>query len=96
MEQVFPVLPGVDDAHIVIKGNGQEIKDLIVLPLNDDRGTIVSRWKFTWRERFRLFWTGQIFLSQLTFYDDIQPVRLDSESPIPPTIGAAHLIARND
>lgn len=39
---------------------------------------VISRWRMTWRERLRVFLTGDLFLSQLTFWQRLQPVKLST------------------
>jgi len=33
------------------------------IPVNRAHGVVLSRWKATWRERFKIFWYGTIWLS---------------------------------
>ena len=53
------------------------------LPLpafTNDRETI-SLWALTWRERFRLLFTGRLWLRQLNFGQALQPQKLCLETP---------------
>jgi hypothetical protein len=49
---------------------------LPVVKLLDDGGMVISRWRLTWIERLRVLFTGDVFLSQLTFNEPLQPVKL--------------------
>lgn len=43
------------------------------LPVWRDRTVTISCWSLSWSERLRLFWTGQLWLSQLNFNQPLQP-----------------------
>ncbi len=44
-------------------------------------GTVVSKWKFSWKERLNILFNGSIYLSILTFNNALQPVRLSIDRP---------------
>ena len=44
-------------------------------------GTVISCWRFSWRERLKLLITGKIWLKVLTFNQPLQPQRLDVDRP---------------
>ena len=46
------------------------------------RGKSTSCWKLTWKERFKIFRTGIIWNSQLTFGKTYQPTHLSVTKPI--------------
>jgi hypothetical protein len=54
---------------------------------NDDEGTIAVCWQLTWRERFKLLFTGRLWQYVLTFHGPLQPQLLTTEKPTfpPPT-----------
>ncbi len=46
------------------------------LPLpafRSEDGQVVSCWQLTWKERFKLLWTGKLFLMIATFNKPLQP-----------------------
>ena len=47
----------------------------------ESNGRVTTRWKLTWRERFKLFFTGDLWLEVLTFNRPLQPVKLSVEEP---------------
>lgn len=47
-----------------------------------DDGTVISRWRLTWRERLRVLWTGSLWCSVLTFNHPLQPTRLETTEPV--------------
>ena len=48
---------------------------------DDPNGRIACCWQLTWRERFRVLVTGQIWHQVLTFYRPVQPQKLTVEKP---------------
>ncbi len=55
--------------------------------INLESGEIVSCWKLSWRERFKLFCTGRVWVSISTFGRPMQPVyiTIEKEDLIEPT-----------
>lgn len=51
-----------------------------ILP-NSDTGEVVFCWKLTWRERFKLLFTGKLWHQVLTFDAALQPQLLAVDSP---------------
>ena len=49
--------------------------------LRSFQGTVTSRWRMTWRERLAALFTGDVYLTQLTFNSPLQPVRLQVTVP---------------
>lgn len=50
--------------------------------LREKDGRVTTCWKLSWRERFKMFQTGKIWLSQLTFNDPLQPQLPLVDSPV--------------
>lgn len=46
-----------------------------------DDGTVISCWQLSWKERFKLFINGRIWLKMLTFNKPLQPQRLSVDCP---------------
>lgn len=44
-------------------------------------GTVISCWRMTWRERFRVLFTGHVWVRMLTFNRPLQPLNLGVERP---------------
>lgn len=44
-------------------------------------GTVVTCWELTWKERFKIFFSGTFWLSQMTFHEPLQP-QLPSVDPL--------------
>lgn len=45
-------------------------------------GRVTSCWKLSWKERFKIFLTGRVWLSQLTFNQKLQPQLPLVDNPI--------------
>ena len=51
--------------------------EYIPLPVfRENDGCVTSCWKLTFKERVRVLFGGCVFLSQLTFNEPLQPVKL--------------------
>lgn len=48
---------------------------------NDPEGRLTFCWRFTWRERLKLLWTGKLWHQVLTFGSPLQPQLLILEKP---------------
>lgn len=49
--------------------------------LGDPYGRVVCCWKLSWRERFRLLWTGEVWHIIMTFNKQLQPQQLGLDRP---------------
>lgn len=81
MKPVSPVYENAKDLfgvqEVVYAKDQPEYIPLPVLKFQD--GTIVSRWRMSWKERLRALLTGDIFLAVLTFNQPLQPVLLATD-----------------
>lgn len=48
---------------------------------NDQYGRIVCCWDLSWRERFRLLWSGKLWHTVMTFNQALQPQLLEAQRP---------------
>jgi len=46
-----------------------------------DDGLVISCWKLSWYERFKIIFTGKVWLSVLTFNSLLQPQRPSIHKP---------------
>ncbi len=77
---VQQVVPGFNIPTVVFAENQPEY---IPLPAwRGEDGTVVTRWRFGWKERLLLLLTGDLWLTVLTFNHPLQPVKLDTVCPI--------------
>ncbi len=75
--------PVTFEGYNMVFGAGQE--EYRDLPAHrDDDGQVVSCWRLTWRERFRMLWTGRLYLAVLTFHTPMQPQLPSVENPVAP------------
>lgn len=79
MTPVQPIVPGEDLPVLVYAKDQPEYQPLPVWRHRD--GTVLSRWKLTWRERLRVLFTGDVYLWVMTFNQPLQPVKLQVEKP---------------
>ena len=79
MRPSSPVLRGHELPETVYAKDQPEYEPLPVF--RDDDGTVLSRWRLTWRERLRVLLTGDVYLFQMTFGQPLQPVMLQVEQP---------------
>jgi hypothetical protein len=77
---VSPVVPGMELCEVVLAKDQPEYIPLPVAP-KDDGHRIVTRWKLSVAERLRILFTGNLWLSVLTFGKPFPPVLLETESP---------------
>lgn len=45
-------------------------------------GIVTSCWKLTWRERIKLFFTGRVWVQQMSFHERLQPQCICIDSPL--------------
>lgn len=45
-------------------------------------GEVISLWKLGWRERFKIFFTGKLWLRVETFNNNLQPQLPQVDSPL--------------
>ena len=93
MKPISPVIPGLEPFEIKIAEDQPEYETLPALKLHD--GTLVTRWRLTWRERLVALFNGDIYLHVWTFGKPLQPVYLEVDEPAiivtsNPTQEAAH------
>lgn len=82
MSPITPVVPGFD---LPVTTYAKDQPEYIPLPsyrCEDESGTVVTRWRLTFRERIRILLSGDLWLSVLTFNRALQPVKLTTECPI--------------
>ena len=67
------------------KANATYAKDqpeYLPLPVyREADGLVISCWQLTWRERFKILWTGRMWLRQLTFNQPLQPQLPEVDAP---------------
>ncbi len=68
MKPVSPVVPGF--AEITYAKDQPRFLPLPAIKCID--GMVISRWKLSWKERLRIFLTGDLWLQQLAYNDPLQ------------------------
>ena len=67
-----PVVPGREHEEVVL---GKDQPQYLALPALPIENGIVTRWKLSWGERLCILWTGDLYLSVLTFGQRLQPLK---------------------
>ncbi len=78
MRSISPVIPGMDLEETVFAKHQPQYNPLPAVMVD---GRVISRWKLTWRERFKLLVTGNLWLTLLTFGQPLQPILIEIDSP---------------
>ena len=80
MKPVSPPIPGMNLPEVVFAKDQPEYVPLPAVVV--DEGTrIITRWQLSFRERLRILFKGNLWLSVLTFGKPLQPVLLETETP---------------
>ena len=75
MTPVSPVLDGVPvESEVVFAKNQPQYRPLPVLMTPGPKGMVTSRGLLTWRERLRILFGASIYIQQLTFGSQLQPI----------------------
>jgi hypothetical protein len=82
MTPISPVIPGDYREDTIFAKDQPEYIPLPAYRVGDSRGTVVTRWHVSLRERIRILIFGDIWLTMLTFYQPLQPVKLDVRCPV--------------
>jgi hypothetical protein len=67
------------DREILMKGNGSNVQDLAAFVYED--GTVLTRWRMSWRQRIMALFTGNIYLWQMTGGRGFSPCALTVGEP---------------
>ena len=68
--------------NVVIAKDQPEYMPLPAYRIPDDQyGRLVCCWKLSWRERFRLLWSGRVWHTIMTFNHPLQPQLLEVQRP---------------
>lgn len=76
---ISPVILGVDLEEVVYAKDQPQYQPFPVYKFDD--GTIISRWKLSWKERLLVLLKGDIYLWIMTFNKPLQPVIINVSRP---------------
>ena len=79
MKPVSPVLRGSEPYEVVYAKDQPQYNPLPTI--RSSEGIVLSRWKLTWKERFKVLLRGNVYLFQMTFNRALQPVSIEIEPP---------------
>jgi hypothetical protein len=74
-----PVIPGFDLEEVLYAKDQPQYQPLPVYKFDD--GTIISRWKLSWKERLLVLFKGDIYLWIMTFNKPLQPIIINVNKP---------------
>lgn len=80
MKPISPIVPAFAHLEYVLAENQEPYIPLPVLPV-DDAQKLISRWRLSWRERFRILIRGDLYVWVWTFGQRLQPIALDTRVP---------------
>ena len=79
---MIPVNVRADLPEVIFAKNQPPYLPLPAVQVGDEAGTIITRWRMTWRERIAAAWRGDVYLSIMTFGRPLQPVLVSIDSPL--------------
>jgi len=82
MKPASPVAPGTLCAEVVFAKDQPPYIPLPAVLEGNIGGTAHTRWRLSLRERIRVLFTGNVYVSLMTFHKPLQPVRVDTVNPI--------------
>jgi hypothetical protein len=85
MKPATPVIPGLKLTVTTFANDQPEYPQLPAF--RDENGVVLTRWRLTWGERFRILLSGNLWLTVRTFGRPLQPVKLSA--------GPSELIVRD-
>ena len=66
---------------VVIAKDQPQYNPLPAYQFHDEQGRIACCWSLTWRERFKVLFSGKLWHQVLTFNQPLQPQLLSVEKP---------------
>ena len=82
MKPISPVVPGFNLPEVTFAKDQPEYIPLPAYRMQDESGTVVTRWRLSWMERLQVLLSGDLWLSVMTFHKSLQPVKLEASCPI--------------
>ena len=76
-----PVFVGSSVREVLIAKNQPPYLPLPAVVSADACGTVTTRWRLTWRERWRVLLRGDVWLQMLCFHEPVTPVKLSVWQP---------------
>lgn len=67
--------------RVVYAENQKEYLPLPCLQEDSPTGHVITNWKLTWRERLKILFKGNLYLTVMTFHKPLQPILLRIDPP---------------
>lgn len=72
------------NGHNVVYAKDQP--EYLPLPAHRSKeGEVTTCWELSFLERLKVLWTGRVYLTQLTFNEPLQPVRMSVTNEVEPS-----------
>lgn len=81
MTPVSPIVTGFESQEVIYAKDQPQYTPLPALKCNDETGTVITKWRLSWRERIQVLFSGSIWLYLMTFDRPLQPVLLRTTEP---------------
>ena len=81
MKPTSPVLPNNKEEKEVVYAKDQPQYLPLPAVVKGQEGRVITHWKLSWKERFRVLFYGSLWLQQLTFGSALQPQLPTVEEP---------------
>jgi len=82
---ITPVNPAASMPEVTYAKDQPQYIPLPVVRRDD--GLVTTRWRFSWKERLRLLFTGDLWLQVHTFNHPLQPLAMTVHPPFLPEVG---------
>lgn len=85
MKPVSPVIPAYVAEEVTYAADQPEYIPLPVLRIGDPaegQGVLLTRWRMSWRERFRALFFGDVYCQVMTFGQPLQPIAISVDVPV--------------
>ena len=69
-----------EGCNVVMGKDQPEYFDLPSFRSGGNRGDVITCWGLTWKERWKILFTGQMWLNCWTFQKPLTPVRMSTEN----------------
>lgn len=81
MRLVLPVFPNVPDLGVTTIAKNQPEYKPVPSYVSPSKGTVTMRWHLDWKERFKLLFSGSLWLTVLTRGQSLQPFKPSVDNP---------------
>lgn len=66
------------DQNVILAKDQKEYRPLPALYIQSERGEMITKWKIPFWQRFKVLFTGTVWVSTMTFNNPLQPLLLST------------------